>query len=74
MLNLWIARRQRPFVIVEDLEFIELLQMLYDKVTIPSISTISRDIQEIFMVSRKNVATMLKVCHFSEDLPPLIYF
>jgi hypothetical protein len=62
MIDLWIARRRRPFVIVEDPEFIELLTMLYDKVAIPSTSTVSRDLQEIFEHSQTKVAALLKVC------------
>lgn len=57
----WIARCHRPFAIVEDPEFIELLRSLNDKVTIPSARTVSCDVQEVFEVSQQCVAEMLKV-------------
>src|SRR5271154_728823 len=47
-LTIWIACRHRPFTIVNDPEFIELLTSLNDKVAIPSARTVSRDVQEAF--------------------------
>ena len=60
-MSLWIAKRARPFAIVEDPEFIELLTILNDKVVTPSCSTVSRDIQEIFSISQRNVRAVLMV-------------
>jgi hypothetical protein len=61
-LSLWIARRHRPFAIVDDPEFVELLTILNNRVSVPSSSTVSRDIQEVFDVSREKVSAILKVC------------
>lgn len=61
MLNLWIVRRHRPFSIVEDAELIEIFQMFCGHVVIPSARTISRDIQEIFQMTKENVARFLQV-------------
>ena len=60
-LAIWIAKRHRPFAIVGDPEFLELLASLNHNVSVPSCTTVSRDIQEIFQVSREQVATILKV-------------
>ena len=61
-LTIWIACRHRPFTIVNDPEFIELLTSLNDKVAIPSARTVSRDVQEAFEASQKCVKDMLQVC------------
>lgn len=63
LLNLWIVRRHRPFSIVEDTELIDILQMFCDHVTVPSARTISRDVQEIFQMTKVNVARFLQVCN-----------
>jgi hypothetical protein len=57
----WVARRHQPFKIVEDPEFVEILQLFNSRVAIPSRFTVSRDIQEIFQVSQQIVATTLQV-------------
>jgi Na+-transporting NADH:ubiquinone oxidoreductase subunit NqrA len=58
---LWVARRHRPFAIVEDPELLEIFHDLNNKCTTPSASTVSRDVKEIFQVSRKKVAQLLQV-------------
>jgi hypothetical protein len=60
-LAIWIAKRHRPFAIVEDPEFVELLTSLNNTVFVPSCSTVSRDVQEIFQVSQGKVAAILQV-------------
>lgn len=60
---IWIARRHRPFLIAEDPELQDMFQMLCSKVDLPSRMTVSRDIKEIFSISRGTVASLLKVCH-----------
>jgi hypothetical protein len=57
----WCARRHRPFTIVDDSELVEIFKMLYERVEIPSRITISRDIQEMFRLSRDNVSRVLVV-------------
>ncbi|THH18573.1 hypothetical protein EUX98_g8934, partial [Antrodiella citrinella] len=60
VISLWIARRHRPHVIVQDPELLHLFRMLYAKVEVPSPSTVSRDVREIFAISRIHIATLLK--------------
>jgi hypothetical protein len=60
-LALWIARRHRPFSIVEDDELIDIFMDLNNKVEVPSRVTISRDVKEIFQISRTKVAEILQV-------------
>ncbi|KAI1787695.1 hypothetical protein LXA43DRAFT_1064176 [Ganoderma leucocontextum] len=60
LLAMWIARRHRPFTIVEDPEFKELLRMLYVRVEIPSRVTVSRDLKDIFEDSRARVKAKLQ--------------
>ncbi|KAJ3558298.1 hypothetical protein NM688_g1007 [Phlebia brevispora] len=57
---LWICQRHRPFKIVQDPEFLAIVRMLYAKAKVPSASTVSRDIQEIFSVSQRSLADGLK--------------
>ena len=58
---LWVARRHRPFAIVEDDELIEMFMDLNNKVEVPSQFTVSQDVKAIFELSRKKVAEILKV-------------
>ncbi|KAH9851007.1 hypothetical protein C2E23DRAFT_711222, partial [Lenzites betulinus] len=43
-LALWVSRRHRPFLIVEDPELRKAFRMLYGKVDIPSRGTVARDV------------------------------
>jgi hypothetical protein len=61
-LSLWVVRRHRLFAIVADPEFIEILTDLNNKVTVPSPTTLSRDVREFFTMSRLKVASILQVC------------
>jgi hypothetical protein len=63
-LALWVVRRNRPFSIVEDPEFIEILTDLNNKVTISSRVTLSNDVKEIFKISQERVASLLQVCPY----------
>ena len=58
---LWIARRNRPFSILEDAELLDIFKDLNNKVEVPSRFMVSNDIVEIFDVTRKQVAAMLMV-------------
>ena len=62
LLAMWCARRHRPFAIVDDPEFRELLGMLYARVQIPSRHTVSRDVQTIMDDTRARVLQHFKVC------------
>ena len=61
-LALWVARHHRPFVIVKDDELVEIFMDLNNKVEVPSQFTVSRDVKEIFLMSRVKVSEILKVC------------
>jgi len=61
LLGLWVARRFRPYNIVKDDELIQIFKMLYSKVEIPSPSTLSRDIIEMFAMSKESVKKYLMV-------------
>ena len=58
---IWVARRHCPFTIVEDNELVDIFKDLNNKVEVPSHFTVSRDVKEIFEMSRKQVAAILKV-------------
>jgi hypothetical protein len=60
-ITLWVVCRHCPFAIVEDDELVEIFKDLNNKVVVPSRSTVSQDVVEIFQMSRKHVANMLKV-------------
>jgi len=60
-LALWVARHHHPYAIVSDPELIDILTDLNIKVTVPSPSTVSRDVREIYAMSRKSVVAILQV-------------
>lgn len=57
---MWIIRRHRPFAIIGDSELQDMFRMLYNKVDILSARTISRDAQEVFQMSKINIARILQ--------------
>jgi hypothetical protein len=59
---LWISRRSRPFSIVEDEELLDIFHDLNARCVTPKRRTVSRDVQEIFALSRLKVGEMLRVC------------
>ncbi|KIJ42622.1 hypothetical protein M422DRAFT_147370, partial [Sphaerobolus stellatus SS14] len=59
LLALWVARRHRPFKIVEDPELIEIFKMLYSKVMTPSRFMVARDVDEIFTTTKAHVKQYL---------------
>ncbi|TDL16105.1 hypothetical protein BD410DRAFT_731741, partial [Rickenella mellea] len=63
VIAIWIARRHRPFAIAEDPELQHLFMMLYGKVDIPSRFTVSRDIKEIFIMTKEALSERFKVCY-----------
>jgi len=60
-LALWVARRNHPFAIVEDPELVDIFLDLNSHCVTPGRRTISRDIKEIFALSRTKVADILQV-------------
>jgi hypothetical protein len=70
-LALWTARRKRPYTIVADPELVDIFKMLYNKVDIPCERTVSRDVQDIYRVSKSYVREVLSEhvgkIHFAVD-------
>jgi hypothetical protein len=60
-LVLWVSRRHRPFSVIEDPELIELFRSLNVNVPIPSRTTLSRDVKEVFQISRTKLISILQV-------------
>lgn len=58
---LWIARRNRPFSIVEDPELLYIFADLNIHCITPKQRTVSCDMKEIFHISQANLASMLRV-------------
>jgi hypothetical protein len=71
---IWVAHCHRPFAIVKDDKLIDIFMDLNNKVEVPSRSTVSRDVKEIFDMSRKRVANILKVWALTLKSRPAIYF
>lgn len=59
-LALWVTRCHRPFSIVEDPELVDIFQDFNSRVLIPSRHTLTRDIQDIYQVTRKSLALKLQ--------------
>jgi hypothetical protein len=67
-LVLWVACCHQSFAIVEDDELVDIFVDLNNKVEVPSRITVSRDVKEIFSMSRLKISEILKVCdviHFT---------
>ena len=56
----WICKRNRPFSIVEDPEFIEFCALLDPKFELPSRSTIARDVEATYKVEKEKMVEKLK--------------
>jgi hypothetical protein len=52
----------RPFSVVEDRDFRSLMKTGRPEYYLPSRSTVSRDVKEVFKKVRKRIAKMLQVC------------
>ena len=65
LLAKWTAWHFHPFIIVEDPELIEIFQMLFAHIQIPSANTVSSDMREIFAMAQSSVKKLLQVsCAF----------
>ena len=62
LLAKWVSHHFHPFLIIEDPELITIFWMLYGHVQIPSASTVSHDIKEIFVMSKICMKNLLQVC------------
>ena len=57
----WIAESKRPFAIVKDHGFKELMKTGRPKYRLPSPATVAQDVKQVFVSMRSLVATKLKV-------------
>jgi hypothetical protein len=57
----WVAESMRPFSMVADRGFLSLMKTGRPGMYIPSPSTVSRDVKQVFARSRKRIAKMLQV-------------
>ena len=57
----WVAESQRPFSIVEDGGFKNLMKTGRPDYYIPSRYTVARDVKQVFKKTRKRIAKMLQV-------------
>jgi hypothetical protein len=62
LLAMWCSRHYRPFNIVKDEELLDIFTMLYARIDVPHPVTVSRDVKEIFRISRENISKVLQVC------------
>lgn len=60
----WVSESMRPFDIVEDRGFLCLMKTGRPEYYIPSRSTVSRDVKQVFANVRKRIAKMLRVSTF----------
>lgn len=60
LLTVWVTRGHCPFAIVEDEPLEQILRMLNSKVNIPSATTLSCDVKEVFVISKQAVLAYLK--------------
>ncbi len=58
--TVWIARCHRPFAIVKDEPLLDMFKMLYARVEVPSASTASHDVKEVFAMSKAEVGVYLQ--------------
>ncbi|KAG1726769.1 hypothetical protein EDB19DRAFT_1622345, partial [Suillus lakei] len=56
----WVSKNLRPFDIVKDHAFQSLMKTGRPEYYIPSPSTVSRDVRQVFVWTRQRVATMLQ--------------
>ena len=58
---LWVSKNNRPFSIVEDEELLDIFTDLNPNCVTSSGQTVSRDVKEIFYISRNEVGALLRV-------------
>jgi len=65
---LWVARRNRPFSIVEDPKVLDIFHDLNFNCITPKQRTVACDVLEIFVSSRKKVGELLQVGLLSSSI------
>ena len=61
----WVAENKRPFAIVKDRGFIDLMKTAHPMYRIPSPATVARDVKHVFVSMRPIIAAKLKVLTFT---------
>ncbi len=64
---LWVSKYNRPFAIVKDEDLLDIFTDLNPNCITPMRQTVSWDVKEIFVISRKQVGALLRVS--SHTLP-----
>ncbi|EAU89851.2 hypothetical protein CC1G_07003 [Coprinopsis cinerea okayama7 len=60
LLAIWVAKQRRPFSIVEDPELLQIFKELNTLVETPSRNMVSRDVREIFTITREALKKSLQ--------------
>jgi hypothetical protein len=60
----WVTSCSRPFSIVQDEPFIQIVRMLYSQATLISPHTLSTDVKRVFNVSRESLIKCFEVCSY----------
>ena len=60
-LAIWFASSFRPYALVNDASFQDILRLFDPHVAIPSQPTVGRDIREMYFIARENLARFLEV-------------
>lgn len=60
-LAIWLASSFRPYALVNDVGFQDILRLFDPHVAIPSQPTVGRDIKEMYFLARSNLAMFLEV-------------
>ncbi|KAJ7823332.1 hypothetical protein B0H14DRAFT_2370221, partial [Mycena olivaceomarginata] len=66
--TLWVARRRRPFKIVEDPEFREIIHLLNPSAHKHSAGTQARDVRRLYKLSRNKTRVFPGVVHVALDV------
>jgi hypothetical protein len=61
----WVAENMRPFGIVKDRGFQNLMKTGQPGYYIPSPNTVSHDVKKVFIMCRQRIAKMLQVSELS---------
>lgn len=62
----WVSESKRPFIIVKDRGFQNLMKTGRPEYYIPSPDTVSRDVRKVFVNVRKRIAKMLQVSNAND--------
>ena len=57
----WVAENMRPFDVLKDRGFLNLMKTGHFRYYIPSPPTVSQDVKRVFVACRQRIAKMLQV-------------